>query len=41
MRRVIGALGFVVLLLVPVAAQQTGLTEGQIKAAEIELPELA
>jgi ubiquinone/menaquinone biosynthesis C-methylase UbiE len=40
MRRVIGALGFVVLLLVPIAAQQTALTEGQIKAAEIELPEL-
>src|SRR5688572_942940 len=40
MRRVIGALGFVVLLFVPVAAQQTGLTEGQIKAAELELPEL-
>ncbi len=40
MRRVIGALGLVVLLLVPVAAQQTALTEGQIKAAEIELPEL-
>jgi ubiquinone/menaquinone biosynthesis C-methylase UbiE len=40
MRRIIGALGLVVLLLVPVAAQQTALTEGQIKAAEIELPEL-
>jgi ubiquinone/menaquinone biosynthesis C-methylase UbiE len=29
------------LLLVPAAAQQTALTEGQIKAAELEVPELA
>jgi ubiquinone/menaquinone biosynthesis C-methylase UbiE len=28
------------LLLVPAAAQQTALTEGQIKAAELEIPEL-
>jgi ubiquinone/menaquinone biosynthesis C-methylase UbiE len=28
------------LLLVPAAAQQTALTEGQIKAAELEVPEL-
>ena len=28
------------LLLVPVAAQQTALTEGQIKAAELEIPKL-
>lgn len=40
MRRVLAAIGLVLLLLVPVAAQQTGLTEGQIKAAEIEVPEL-
>jgi ubiquinone/menaquinone biosynthesis C-methylase UbiE len=41
MRRVTGALVFVFLLFLSVAAQQTGLTEGQIKAAELELPELA
>lgn len=29
------------LLLTPVAAQQTGLTEGQIKTAELEVPQLA
>jgi ubiquinone/menaquinone biosynthesis C-methylase UbiE len=29
------------LLLVPAAAQQTALTEGQIKAAELEVPQLA
>jgi ubiquinone/menaquinone biosynthesis C-methylase UbiE len=36
----LGAIGLVLLLSVPVAAQQTGLTEGQIKAAEREVPEL-
>jgi ubiquinone/menaquinone biosynthesis C-methylase UbiE len=41
MRRVTGTLVLVFLLFLSVAAQQTGLTEGQIKAAEIELPELA
>jgi precorrin-6B methylase 2 len=40
MGRVVTALGLVLLLLVPVAAQQTGLTDGQIKAAEIEVPRL-
>src|SRR5688572_16530647 len=41
MRRVFSAIGFVLLLFAPVAAQQTGLTEGQIKASELEVPELA
>lgn len=41
MRRVTGTLVLVFLLFLSVAAQQTGLTEGQIKAAELELPELA
>ena len=40
MRRVIGTLIFVLLLLVSGSAQQTGLTEGQIKTAELEMPEL-
>lgn len=40
MRRVLAAIGLVLLLFIPGAAQQTGLTEGQIKAAEIEVPEL-
>jgi ubiquinone/menaquinone biosynthesis C-methylase UbiE len=40
MRRVIGALVLVLLQSVPVAVQQTGLTEGQIKTAELEIPEL-
>ena len=35
-----GTIGLVLLLFIPVAAQQTGLTEGQIKAAELEVPEL-
>ena len=34
------ALALALLLLNPVAAQQSGLTEGQIKAAELEVPEL-
>ena len=38
MRRVAGTLILVFLLFVTVTAQQTGLTEGQIKAAELELP---
>ena len=41
MRRVTGTLVLVFLLFLSVAAQQTSLTEGQIKAAELELPELA
>lgn len=40
MRRVLSTIGLALLLSVPIFAQQTGLTEGQIKAAEIELPEL-
>jgi len=41
MRCVLGAIGLVLLLSGPAAAQQTALTEGQIKAAELEVPELA
>lgn len=41
MRRVLTTIGLVVLLIVPAATQQTGLTDGQIKAAELEVPELA
>jgi ubiquinone/menaquinone biosynthesis C-methylase UbiE len=41
MRRVLGTIGLALLLFAPLAAQQTGLTEGQIKAAELEVPELA
>jgi precorrin-6B methylase 2 len=41
MRRVLGTIGFALLLFTSLAAQQTGLTEGQIKAAELEVPELA
>jgi precorrin-6B methylase 2 len=41
MRHVLGTIGLVLLLFVPAAAQQTALTEGQIKAAELEMPELA
>jgi len=41
MRRVLGTIGFALLLFTSLAAQQTALTEGQIKAAEIEVPELA
>ena len=40
MRRVLGTIGLVLLLFIRVAAQQTGLTEGQIKTAELEVPEL-
>ena len=40
MRRVLVTIGVVVLLAAPGASQQTGLTEGQIQAAELELPEL-
>lgn len=40
MQRILGTIGLALLLSVPTFAQQTGLTEGQIKAAEIELPEL-
>jgi ubiquinone/menaquinone biosynthesis C-methylase UbiE len=41
MRRVLSTIGLVLLLFAPAGAQQTGLTEGQIKAAELEVPELA
>jgi ubiquinone/menaquinone biosynthesis C-methylase UbiE len=41
MRHVVGAICLALLLSAPVAAQQTSLTEGQIKAAELEVPELA
>ena len=41
MRRVLGTIGLALLLFAPLAAQQTGLTEGQIKAAELEVPEIA
>lgn len=40
MTRAVFAIGLVLLLLSPVAAQQTALTEGQLKAAEIEVPKL-
>ena len=40
MQRMLTAVGLALLLLAPAAAQQTGLTEGQIKAAELEVPEL-
>jgi precorrin-6B methylase 2 len=40
MRR-IAMIPLLLLLLVPAAAQQTALTEGQIKAAELEVPQLA
>ena len=40
MRHIVTALGVVALLLVPAAAQQSRLTEGQLKAAEAEMPEL-
>jgi precorrin-6B methylase 2 len=40
MRCIVTAIGLVLLLAIPAPAQQTGLTDAQIKAAEIELPEL-
>jgi ubiquinone/menaquinone biosynthesis C-methylase UbiE len=40
LNRVIVTVGVALLLLVQAAAQQTALTEGQIKAAELEIPEL-
>src|SRR5687768_18609189 len=40
MRRVSVAIGLAVLLLGRAAAQQTQLTEGQLKAAELEVPQL-
>ena len=40
MRRAVIAVGLVFALIVPAGAQQTSLTEGQIKTAEIEIPEL-
>jgi precorrin-6B methylase 2 len=40
MRRNATIIALLLLLLVPAAAQQTALTEGQIKAAEVEIPEL-
>ena len=39
-RRVLGTIGLALLLFAPTAAQQTGLTQGQVKAAELEVPEL-
>jgi ubiquinone/menaquinone biosynthesis C-methylase UbiE len=41
MRRVAIVLGLVLALAGPVAGQQTSLTDGQIKTAEVEIPELA
>ena len=41
MRRVLVTIGLALLLVTPLAAQQTGLTEGQLKAADLEVPELA
>jgi precorrin-6B methylase 2 len=41
MRRVLGPIGLALLLFAPLSAQQTSLTDGQIKAAELEVPELA
>jgi ubiquinone/menaquinone biosynthesis C-methylase UbiE len=41
MRRILITLSFILLQLASFTAQQTGLTEGQIKAAELEVPELA
>ena len=38
--RAVASVALALLLAVPLIAQQTGLTEGQIKAAEIELPQL-
>jgi ubiquinone/menaquinone biosynthesis C-methylase UbiE len=40
MRLLLAALAFVVLLPGPAASQQTALTEGQLKAAALEMPEL-
>lgn len=40
MRHTLTTVGLLLLLLVPSAAQQTELTDGQIKAAELEVPEL-
>ncbi len=41
MRRNLTIVALIGLLLAPAAAQQTALTDGQIQAAEIEVPELA
>ena len=41
MRHVLGAIAVAVVLCAHPAAQQTSLTEGQIKSAELEVPELA
>jgi ubiquinone/menaquinone biosynthesis C-methylase UbiE len=40
MQRVLATFGLVLLVVTPGTPQQTGLTEGQIKAAELEVPEL-
>jgi predicted methyltransferase len=40
MPRLVTTLGLLLLLIAPPAAQQTGLTDGQIKSAEREVPEL-
>jgi ubiquinone/menaquinone biosynthesis C-methylase UbiE len=40
MRRVLITVGLALVLIVPAPAQQTALTDGQIKAAGVEMPEL-
>jgi ubiquinone/menaquinone biosynthesis C-methylase UbiE len=40
MRRIVTAVWLVLALMAPARAQQTALTDGQIRAAEIEIPEL-
>ena len=40
MRPIVAAVGLIAWLLVPAAAQQSRLTDGQIRAAEVEVPEL-
>lgn len=40
MRRIVATVGLIAWLLIPAAAQQARLTEGQIKSAETEVPEL-
>jgi precorrin-6B methylase 2 len=41
MRRVVFVIGIILALTGPAAGQQASLTDGQIKAAEVEIPELA
>ncbi len=40
MTRVVATIGLVLLFLVQTSAQQTGLTDGMLKAAELEVPQL-